>query len=100
MTPREKMSMIAGIVFAWNDPDAENDTGVDVDSFALRAVLDVVTECSTCALRQELLRRALANMTAADRLLENDLGGFYLSAPDTDPIGQARDLLRAVTRAQ
>ena len=30
----------------------------------------------------------------ADRLLENEFGGFYLSAQDDEPIGRVRDMLR------
>lgn len=30
----------------------------------------------------------------ADRLLENEFGGFYLSAQDDSPIGRVRDTLR------
>lgn len=100
MTAREQMQAIASIVRAWADPDAENDTGANIDRIALREIVALTAGCPTCDARQELLRRALANMRAADRLLENDLGGFYISAPETDPIGQARDLLRAATRAQ
>jgi hypothetical protein len=40
------------------------------------------------------LRRKLATV---DQLLENDFGGFYLSAPDNVPLGQVRRILRDET---
>lgn len=93
MTPRQKMQAIAGIVRAWQAPvdDAE---GVNPDTFALRAVLDVVEGCSTCDLRQELVRRALGKLREADRHLEDEFGGYYLSAPEGTPLATVRRLLR------
>ena len=41
-----------------------------------------------------LVAHLRATMAEVDQLLTDDLGGWWLSAPSTDPIGQARDLLR------
>lgn len=94
MKPKQKMQAIAGIVRAWADPDAENMEGANPDSMALRAVLDVIETCSYCDLRQELLRRALGKLREADRQLEDEFGGYYLSAPTGTPLATVRKLLR------
>jgi len=91
LTAAEKLRAVDGIIDCWRDGDDEEGGS---DGLALRSIVDVLGGCSTCEVRQRLLEAALRRMKEADRLLENDLGGFYLSAPDGDDLGRVRALLR------
>ena len=43
---------------------------------------------------QEQINGLRERAAEADRLLENEFGGFYLSAQDDEPLGRVRDMLR------
>ena len=66
------------------------------------SVKEVIAECKKI---QNGRRHALATLCGqvnglreraaeADRLLQDEFGGFYESAPDDEPLGRVRDMLR------
>jgi hypothetical protein len=43
---------------------------------------------------EERISELESTLRAVDAALENEFGGFYLSAPEGDPMGDIREMLR------